>query len=88
MDDLYKKYIPDYIVLAGSQDIFPFQEINNPADADGDLTVPSDLPYACDAPYSKNIQSFTGPTRVVGRIPDVPGENDIQIGRASCRERV
>lgn len=78
VDDLYKKHIPDYIVLAGSQDIFPFQEISNPADADGDLTVPSDLPYACDAPYSKNVQSFTGPTRVVGRIPDVPGENDIQ----------
>ena len=78
VDDLYKKHIPDYIVLAGAQDIFPFQEINNPADADGDLTVPSDLPYACDAPYSKNIQSFTGPTRVVGRIPDVPGENDVQ----------
>ncbi|HRO48298.1 C25 family cysteine peptidase [Agriterribacter sp.] len=78
VDDLYKKYVPDYIVLAGSQDIFPFQDIHNPADADGDMTVPSDLPYACDAPYSKNIQSFTGPTRVVGRIPDVPGENDIQ----------
>src|SRR5690606_5680292 len=78
VDDLYKKHISDYIVLAGSQDIFPFQEISNPADADGDLTIPSDLPYACDAPYSRNIQSFTGPTRVVGRIPDVPGENDIQ----------
>lgn len=78
VDDLYKKHVPDYIVLVGSQDVFPFQEINNPADADGDITVPSDLPYACDAPYSKNIQSFTGPTRVVGRIPDVPGENDIQ----------
>lgn len=77
VDELYKKHVPDYIVLAGSQDIFPFQEINNPADADGDMTVPSDLPYACDAPYSKNIQSFTGPTRVVGRIPDVPGEHDI-----------
>ena len=78
VDDLYKKHLPDYIVLAGSQDIFPFQEINNPADEDGDMTVPSDLPYACDAPYSKSVQSFTGPTRVVGRIPDVPGENDIQ----------
>lgn len=78
VDDLYKKHIPDYILLAGAQDVFPFQEINNPADEDGDPVVPSDLPYACDAPYSKSVQSFTGPTRVVGRIPDVPGKNDVQ----------
>ncbi|HRP32961.1 MAG TPA: hypothetical protein PKV73_13775 [Agriterribacter sp.] len=78
VDDLYKKHVPDYMVLVGAQDVFPFQDINNPADEDGDLSVPSDLPYACDAPYSRNIQSFTGPTRVVGRIPDVPGVNDLQ----------
>ncbi len=78
VDDLYKKHIPDYILIAGSQDVFPFQQIINPADEDGDILVPSDLPYACDAPYSKNIQSFTGPTRVVGRIPDVPGKSDVQ----------
>lgn len=77
VDLLYKKQLPDYIVIAGSQDIFPYQELYNPADDDGDLTVPSDLPYACDAPYSKNVQSFTGPTRVVGRIPDIPGKNDV-----------
>lgn len=72
VDALYKKHIPVYIVLLGAQDVFPFQEINNPAD-DEDAHVPSDLPYACDAPYSNDIANFTGPTRVVGRIPDVPG---------------
>lgn len=73
VDELYKKHLPAYIVILGAQDVFPFQEITNPAD-DEDTTVLSDLPYACDAPYSKDIAAFTGPTRVVGRIPDVPGK--------------
>lgn len=76
VDDIYKKLKPAYIALFGSQDIFPFQEINNPAN-DDDNIIPSDLPYACDAPYSTNISSFTGPTRVVGRIPDIPGVADM-----------
>ena len=75
IDDLYKKHIPVYTVIIGAQDIFPFVEILNPAD-DEDLTVPSDLPYACDTPYSRDIAAFTGPTRVVGRIPDIPGQQD------------
>lgn len=73
VDKLYKKYLPAYIVILGAQDVFPFQEITNPAD-DDDATVASDLPYACDAPYGKDIAAFTGPTRVFGRIPDVPGK--------------
>ena len=73
VDELYKKYLPAYMVILGAQDVFPFQEITNPAD-DDDTTVPSDLPYACDAAYSKDIAAFTGPTRVVGRIPDIPGK--------------
>ena len=75
VDDLYKKHIPVYIVILGAQDVFPFQEILNPAE-DEDNYVPSDLPYACDTPYSRSIDAFTGPTRVVGRIPDVPGQQD------------
>lgn len=73
VDELFRKHIPVYIVLIGAGDIFPFQEIQNPAE-DEDNLIPSDLPYACDAAYSKNISSFTGPTRVVGRIPDIPGQ--------------
>jgi hypothetical protein len=73
VDDLYKKYVPAYIVILGSQDIVPFQEIDNPAE-DEDPTVPSDLPYACDKMYSSNVNNFTGPTRVVGRIPDKMGQ--------------
>lgn len=75
IDDIYKKIKPVYITIFGSQDIFPFQEIQNPAN-DDDEVVPTDLPYACDAAFSNKISSFTGPTRVVGRIPDIPGKAD------------
>jgi len=77
VDDIYKKLSPAYIVLFGTGDVFPFQEITNPA-SDDDLTVPSDLPYACNIAYSTNIASFTGPTRVVGRIPDIQGNADMK----------
>ena len=73
VDDLYRKHVPVYITLVGAQDVFPFQEIDNPAE-DEDVTVPSDLPYACDAPYSRSINAYTGPSRVVGRIPDIIGK--------------
>ncbi len=76
VDALYKKWQPAYLVLFGAQDIIPFQEIKNPAD-DDDKIVPLDLPYACDAAFGNNISSFTGPTRVVGRIPDIPGMNSL-----------
>ena len=75
IDFLYNKHIPAYILILGAQDVITFVEITNPAD-DDDAVVPSDLPYACEKPYSKNINDFTGPTRVVGRLPDIPGSND------------
>lgn len=79
VDDLYNRLLPAYIVILGAGDVFPFQEITNPADDDDDI-VPSDLPYACHAPYSKTIHGYTGPTRVVGRIPDKPGkQNNIRF---------
>jgi hypothetical protein len=76
VDEIYKKQNPAYIVFFGADDVFPFQEINNPAN-DDDTLLPSDLPYACDTGYSKEISSFTGPTRVVGRIPDIQGLADL-----------
>lgn len=75
IDELYAKHTPAYIAILGAQDVVPFQDITNPAE-DNDTVVPTDLPYACDAPFSTNIASFTGPTRVVGRIPDIPGKKD------------
>ena len=71
---LHKK--PDYITVLGGPDIVPHQDLVNPLtgtdDEDDDKEVPSDLPYACDAPGSKQPEDFIGPTRVVGRIPDLP----------------
>ena len=72
VDEIAKKHTPAYIVIVGAGDVIPFQNITNPAE-DDDVEVQSDLPYACDAPYSKTIDVFTGPTRVVGRLPDVMG---------------
>jgi len=81
VDALYAKLKPDYILLFGAQDIVPFVTIVNPA-SDDDPTVPSDLPYACDAPYSTQAADLTGPTRVVGRLPDVPGSGDVNYVKA------
>jgi hypothetical protein len=43
---------------------------------DGDALAPSDLPYACDAPFDEDVQAFVGPTRVVGRLPDLTAATD------------
>lgn len=68
---------PHYLVLLGGPDVMPMIHIINPAhggpDSDSDRVVPSDLPYACEAAYSTDANRFLGPTRVVGRLPDVPG---------------
>lgn len=78
IDALYKKHTPAYIAILGAQDVIPLVQLLNPIGSDDDDTyVPSDLPYACDAPYSTTVRNFTGPTRVVGRIPDIPGTNDV-----------
>lgn len=76
IDAIYKKLTPEYIVLLGAGDVIPFQELDNPTD-DDDGAVNSDLPYACETAYSKNTRTFTGPSRVVGRIPDIHGKGDI-----------
>lgn len=82
VDEIYKKLHPAYLVIFGAQDVFPFQELDNELydpdpEKDNDLTVPSDLPYACEAPYSKKLATFKNPARVVGRIPDLPKKGDI-----------
>ena len=75
VDAIAKAIQPDYIVLIGGPDVVPHQDLQNPI-TDDDPVAWSDLPYACDAPYSTKIDDFIGPTRVVGRIPDLPGSTD------------
>ncbi len=65
---------PAYVLILGGPEIVPHQNLRNPVtEDDPDDDVPSDLPYACDAPYSRDVLKFIGPTRVVGRLPDLAG---------------
>jgi hypothetical protein len=79
VDAIFEAYEPDYIMILGAQDIVPHQDLKNPAydpGGDDDKVVPSDIPYASEAPYSKEPGDFVGPTRVVGRVPDLVRSSD------------
>ena len=82
VDAVYRALAPDYILLLGSVDVIPHQDLRNPVyvtksdDEDTDHDAPGDLPYACEAVYSREIKAFVGPTRVVGRLPDITGASE------------
>lgn len=79
IDAICKALQPEYVLIVGGPDVVPFVPLQNPCykeDADEDLEVPSDLPYACSAGYSTDAARFLGPTRIVGRLPDLPGESN------------
>jgi hypothetical protein len=78
VDAIYRASAPEYLVLLGAPDVVPHIDLLNPVYGrdDPDQFAPGDLPYACEATYSQNVQDFIGPTRVVGRIPDVAGTKD------------
>jgi hypothetical protein len=81
VDALYKALAPDYILILGSLDVIPHQDLINPIFSSGndpDEFAFGDLPYACESPYSQKPEDFFGPTRVVGRLPDITGANDPQ----------
>ena len=86
IDALFAHYTPDYLVIIGAQDVVPHIGLRNPmnmnrsgSDDDDDEIVPSDLPYACDTPFSRQPSQFLGPTRVIGRLPDLPGATDTRF---------
>lgn len=78
VDAIYRKSNPEYLMILGAPDVVPHQDMRNPilTGDDPDRTVAGDLPYACDAPYSRDVATFKGPTRVVGRLPDLTGATD------------
>lgn len=79
IDAIYARDRPDYILILGAGDVVPLVPLRNPvyeAEVDDDKTVPSDLPYACASAYSTDINRFLGPTRVVGRLPDMVGASN------------
>ena len=76
IDAVYRALDPDYLLILGSKDVIPHQDLKNPAHDPGhddDRYALGDLPYACDEPYSTDPAKFVGPTRVVGRLPDLTG---------------
>src|SRR4051812_22695175 len=73
--DLQLMAPPDYALLLGGPDVIPHVVLTNPTD-DDDPSVPSDLPYACDAPMGTDARDFLAPTRVLTRLPDIPGATD------------
>ena len=61
------------MVLLGADDVVVMQKLTNPVPTgngqDTEANVPSDLPYACSAPWSDDAAKFVGPNRIVSRMP-------------------
>jgi hypothetical protein len=76
VDSVFRHYTPDYILLLGATDIVPHCRFRIPIPDDDDTYVSSDVPYACEAPFSRNPGDFIAPGRVLGRLPDITGAND------------
>jgi hypothetical protein len=79
IDAIYKKLRPEYLLILGAADVIPHQNLDNlvfEPGADDDRFAWSDLPYACSATYSRDPRRFIGPTRVVGRVPDLAGATE------------
>ena len=77
VDEVNAAIDPDYLLILGAPDVIPHQILRNPiggGGGDDDLNVPSDLPYACEAEFGRKIEDFIAPSRVVGRIPNVQGD--------------
>lgn len=75
IDGVHEALKPDYLAILGGLDIVPMQRLDNTMPGDGDPDVPSDLPYACSGGYSRAISDFLNPTRVIGRIPGITGND-------------
>lgn len=79
IDAIFKTTDPEYLMILGSIDVVPHQDLTNPMfepPDDDDRYAFGDLPYSCDVPYSRDITTFKGPTRVVGRLPDLTGARE------------
>src|ERR1700704_2956777 len=77
VDAIFRSAKPDYLVILDGPDVVPHLELNNPTPGDKDKSVPSDLPYASDAPFTKkDAAAYAAVTRVVGRIPGITGAKD------------
>jgi Peptidase family C25 len=73
IDRLFWYYTPDYMMLLGASDVIPHCKFKIEIPDDDDPSVPSDVPYACEAPFSRRAGDFIAPSRVLGRLPDING---------------
>ena len=79
VDAVFRATDPEYLMILGAPDVVPHQDLVNPMFSppdDPDATAWGDLPYACEAAYSRDVAAFRGPTRVVGRLPDLTGATE------------
>ena len=75
VDAIYAHHQPHFLMILGARDVVPHIDLANPM-KDEDPVVPSDVPYASDKPFSRRPEDFIGPTRVVGRLPDLTGADE------------
>ena len=81
LDHIFAAWQPAYLVLLGGPDLLTTVTLTNPLwtgdpNDDPDQFIPSDLPYACDGPLTFTPSDYRGPTRVIGRVPDLVGDPD------------
>jgi hypothetical protein len=78
IDAVFTSIRPDYLMILGAIDVVPHQDLTNPAYGGDDIDeyAYGDIPYACEQPYSQQAEKFIGPTRVVGRLPDLTAATD------------
>ena len=79
VDAVFKATAPEYLMILGAPDVVPHQDLRNlmyKKDDDMDAHAYGDLPYACEGGYSQDTTRFKGPTRVVGRLPDLRGARE------------
>ncbi|RWM18289.1 C25 family cysteine peptidase [Mesorhizobium sp.] len=77
IDAICNALTPDYLLLLDGPDVVPHIALDPiPGLADSDRSVPSDLPYACSAPFSRDAADFVGVDRVVGRLPAAEGADE------------
>ena len=76
VDAIVNAVSPDYILLLDGPDVIPHIALDNPLPNDGDSSVDSDLPYASAASFARQPSRYLKITRVVGRVPNLPGANN------------
>lgn len=75
VDAAFAALAPDFVMLLGGPDVIPHIKLNPIAGLnDGDASIPSDLPYASSAGWSRQAASYLAVTRVVGRLPAAEGD--------------